>query len=61
MNLRRKSLHLVDLRVQQHLTNERSLSSRLGRVHSIESLMMSNHSDFKHTAPLAKMTSHTSL
>jgi hypothetical protein len=47
MKLRRKFLRMVDLRVQHYLAGQRSnATSRLSRLHSIESLA-SDHSDYK--------------
>ena len=53
MNLTRKLLRAVDLRVHHYMAGQSSASSRLGRVHSIESLAW-DHSSFKSFCPVEK-------
>jgi len=61
MNLRRKFLQTLDLRVNQYRAGQRSTSSyRLGRLHSIESLA-SDHSDFKTFPSTEKTTENASF
>jgi len=59
MNLRRKFLQMVDLRVQQHRAGQRATTSySLGRLHSIESLA-ADHSDFKSYRSTEKLAEHS--
>jgi hypothetical protein len=55
MNLTRKTLRLVDLRVRHYLDGlTLTASQRLCRVHSIESLAV-EHNDFKAGAPIQNL------
>jgi len=61
MNIRHKFLRTLDLRVQQHLAGQRAFTSyRLGRLHTLESLV-SDHAEFKSTAQLEKTFDHSTL
>ncbi len=61
MNIRRKFLQTLDLRVKQHLAGQRATTSySLGRLHTLESLA-SDHSEFKSTAQLEKTFDSSSL
>ncbi len=54
MNLTRKLIKMVDLRMHHYLAGEKSdSSSRLHRVHSIESLAL-DHNDYRHFDPMKK-------
>lgn len=61
MNIRRKFLRMIDLRVNHYFAAQRSSNaSRLGRQHSIESLA-SDHSELTNFSRLEKTAENTSL
>jgi hypothetical protein len=56
MNLTRRLIKLVDLRMHHYLAGEKTdASSRLHRVHSIEELAL-DHEGYRHFSPARKNT-----
>jgi hypothetical protein len=61
MNIRRKFLRMIDLRVNHYFAAQRSSgTSRLGRLHAIESLA-SDHSELRNPPRLEKTAENASL